>query len=98
MGWHIQSTDIIAAFLQGNELEREIFPRPPPDVCSKEFVWSLKCYIYGLNNASSAWYERIRAEFNGMLIGILVTLMILHLLEAKTFTPLLLKCSRRLSK
>ena len=36
MGWQIHSIDITAAFLQGNELEREIFLRPPPDVSSKE--------------------------------------------------------------
>ena len=32
-------------------------------MCSKEFVWSLKSCIYGLNDAPCAWYERIRAEF-----------------------------------
>ena len=40
MGYH--SIDITTAFLQGNELEHEIFLSPTPDVCSKEFVWSLK--------------------------------------------------------
>ena len=54
MGWQIHSIDITAAFLQGNELKREIFLRPPPDVCSKEFVWSLKRCIYGLNDAPRA--------------------------------------------
>ena len=57
------SIDITAAFLQGNELEHEIFLRPPSNVCSKEFVWSLKCCIYELNDALHAWYERICAEF-----------------------------------
>ena len=66
MGLKIHSTDITAAFLQGNELECEIFLRPPPDVCSKEFVWSLKCYIYGLNDAQRAWHERILLNQNSV--------------------------------
>ena len=119
MGWQIHSIDITIAFLQGSELEHEIFQRPPPDVCSKEFVWSLKRCIYGLNDAPHVWYERIHAEFKrsggvvstydnacsfGMMTMkcllefLLSTLMILHLLEAKPFTLLLLKSSRRLSK
>ena len=68
MDWQIHS----AAYLQGNESEHEIFLRPPPDACSKEFVWSLKRYIYGLNNTSHAWYERIRAEFK-RLVGVVST-------------------------
>ena len=111
IGWQIHSTDITAAFLQGNELEfeHEIFLRPSPDLCSKEFGWSLKRCIYGLNDAPHAWYERIHDEFKrlggvvstycmimpcsfGMMTMecllefLLATLMILHFLEAKTFT------------
>ena len=63
MDWQIHSIDITVAFLQGNGLEHEIVLRPPPDVCFKEFVWSLKRRIYRLNDAPRAWYERIRAEF-----------------------------------
>ena len=37
--WELQSLDISAAFLQGNPIQREIFLRPPDDVCSKAEVW-----------------------------------------------------------
>ena len=73
MGWQIHSIDVTAAFLQGNELECEIFLRKPPDMCSKEFVWSLKHSIYGLNDASCEWYGRIRAEFKRLLGGVVST-------------------------
>ena len=41
-------------------------------MCSKEFVWSLKRCIYGLNNTSHARYERICAEFK-RLSGVVST-------------------------
>ena len=52
-------------------LQREIFLRSPPDVCSKEFVWSLKRCICGLNDAPCAWFERGRAEFKRL--GVVVS-------------------------
>lgn len=45
MTWELQSTDITAAFLQGVPLEREVFLRPPPDVCSKSSVASSTMYV-----------------------------------------------------
>lgn len=60
MCWTLQSMDISCAFLQGRDLEREIFLEPPSDVCSKSEVWSLKRCIYGLNDAPRSWYERVK--------------------------------------
>ena len=60
MKWLIHSIDISAAFLQGNSLERELYLKPPADVCSKDVVWHLKRCIYGLNDAPRSWYNRVR--------------------------------------
>ena len=60
MIWEIQSIDISAAFLQGRKLEREIYLRPPSDVCPRTEVWRLKRCIYGLNDAPRSWYERVK--------------------------------------
>lgn len=57
--WNVQSIDITAAFLQGDEIEREIYLRPPRDVCSKDVVWKLKRCIYGLNDAPRSWYNKV---------------------------------------
>ena len=59
MYWEIQSIDISAAFLQGRKLEREIYLRPPSDVCPRTEVWRLKRCIYGLNDAPRSWYELV---------------------------------------
>ena len=58
--WALHSLDISAAFLQGENLEREIFLKPPKDVCSPHEVWRLNRCIYGLNDASRAWYSKVR--------------------------------------
>ena len=68
MSWKIQSIDITAAFLQGGLLEREVYLRPPRDVCPKENVWRLKRCIYGLNDAPRSWYNRVK-EFLVQLGG-----------------------------
>ena len=56
----MDSIDITAAFLQGGLLEREVYLRPPPDVCSADNVWHLRKCIYGLNDAPRYWYRRVR--------------------------------------
>ena len=60
MSWRLQSIDISAAFLQGGELEREVYLRPPVDICPKSEVWRLKRCIYGLNDAPRSWYKCVK--------------------------------------
>jgi flavodoxin len=55
----INSIDIAAAFLQGHEITREIYMKPPKDVRPEGKIWKLKCCIYGLNDAPREWYKLI---------------------------------------
>ena len=43
-------------------MERDVFLRPPVDVCPENEVWKLKRCIYGLNDAPRAWYSRVNKE------------------------------------
>lgn len=52
--------DIKSAFLQGMELSRDIFIRPPPEADSEGTVWKLKKCVYGLADASLYWYNRVK--------------------------------------
>ena len=61
-GWHVHSIDVRSAFLQGFEIEREIFVVPPPEAAKSEKLWNLKKTIYGLCDASRAWYLRSSEE------------------------------------
>ena len=48
-----------AAFLQGDPIEHEVYLKPSSDVCSDETVWCLRMCIYGLNDATRSWHERV---------------------------------------
>lgn len=60
--WELNSMDIKAAFLQGKELERVVYLKPPKEAKVPGKLWKLRRCIYGLNDASRYWYFRIREE------------------------------------
>jgi len=61
-GWNLRSLDISAAFLQGKELEREVFVQPPPKISIPGTVWKLKKGLYGLKEAARKWYDELSTE------------------------------------
>ena len=61
--WKCQAIDIKTAFLQGNPLSRDVFLKPPKEFQTEGHVWKLKKAVYGLNEASRAWYDRVINEF-----------------------------------
>ncbi|KAL2093504.1 hypothetical protein ACEWY4_010816 [Coilia grayii] len=58
--WTLHSMDIKAAFLQGVELSRDIYIRPPSEADCKGTLWKLKKCVYGLADASLYWYNRVK--------------------------------------
>ena len=42
MKWWVESQDFTSVFQQHDKLVREIFLKPPPDICSESQVWKLK--------------------------------------------------------
>ena len=62
--WNIQSTDIRNAFLQGRQLDRDVFVKPPKEAqFTKGILWKLNKCLYGLNDASKMWYDEIDNRF-----------------------------------
>src|SRR5258705_7975118 len=56
--------DVKMVFLNG-DLEHEIFMHPPPgcaDYGQKDIVWKLRKSLYGLKQASWAWYTKAKDE------------------------------------
>ena len=60
--WNVHSIDVRSAFLQGFDIERELFVVPPPEAALDGKLWKLKKTIYGLSDASRAWYLRSSKE------------------------------------
>ena len=60
--WPIESTDIKSAFLQGEPLDREVFIEPPPEAKQEGIIWLLNKCMYGLNDASRKWFEKVKRE------------------------------------
>ena len=50
--WRIETRDITAAFLQADDLEREIFVQPPQESEDRNNLWCLIKPMYGLDEAS----------------------------------------------
>ena len=58
-GFEIRAVDISAAFLQGRELDREVYVRPPPEFKKPGVVWKLLKGLYGLKEAARLWYDKL---------------------------------------
>nr|XP_039255142.1 uncharacterized protein LOC120332004 [Styela clava] len=59
--WQLKCIDIKTAFLQGEELKRNVYLMPPKETnCKEGIIWKLRKCVYGLTNASLKWYDRVR--------------------------------------
>ena len=58
-GWRLESIDVTAAFLQGSELDRDIFVTPPKEAKMDGFLWKMKKAAYGLYDASRRWWMKV---------------------------------------
>lgn len=61
--WTVKTTDIKSAFLQGKELERDIYIRPPKESKTPQhIIWKLKHGLYGLKDGARQFYESVKDE------------------------------------
>lgn len=60
-GWKVKSVDIKAAFLQADQLDRDVFVRPPRDIKKLGTIWKLVKPLYGLSDSSRNWYFTLRS-------------------------------------
>ena len=60
-GWVVKTTDIKSAFLQGKQLDREVFLLPPKEASEANGkIWKLKHCLYGLNDAARQFYLSVK--------------------------------------
>ena len=60
--WLCETMDIKAALLQGKEIERDIYVKPPEEAKKKGIIWKLNKVAYGLCDASRQWYFSVKEE------------------------------------
>ncbi|KAK4327171.1 hypothetical protein Pmani_002341 [Petrolisthes manimaculis] len=60
-GWVCHSLDVKAAYLQGYQIDRDVYLRPPPEF-NDGSLWKLKKTVYGLCDAARHWYLRVRSQ------------------------------------
>ena len=59
--WRINSVDFQSAFLQGEDVDSEIYLKPPKEA-NTEKLWKLRKRVYGLKQASRKWYNKVSSE------------------------------------
>ena len=60
--WTLESSDVKSAFLQGQNLDREVIIKPPKEAgVPTDKLWRLKVALYGLNDASLQFYIKVRS-------------------------------------
>ena len=59
--WHCHTVDVKAAYLQGDDIQREVYLQPP-DEYNRGKLWKLNKTVYGLCDAARAWYMRVKNE------------------------------------
>ena len=59
--WPIETVDVKSAFLQGTNLTRQVFVKPPKEVDAHNKLWLLNKCLYGLRDASRQWYTRVES-------------------------------------
>ena len=60
-GFKIRSLDFSSAFVQGKDIERTVYLRPPPDIRSSKpgMVWKVIKRLYGFKDASRGWMQAL---------------------------------------
>ena len=58
-GWEVNTLDIKSAFLQGSEIKRDLFIKPPKEAGTDK-LWKLLRTVYGLCDAPRAWYLSVK--------------------------------------
>ena len=62
-GFKLQAIDIRAAFLQSENLDRQIFMKPPSGIKLEGKLWRLNKPLYGLDDASRKFWLKIKEIF-----------------------------------
>ena len=61
--WTVKTIDIKSAFLQGREIRRDVYIKPPRESdTEKRTTWKLKHGLYGLKDGARQFYLSVKEE------------------------------------
>ena len=61
--WIVKTTDIKSAFLQGQEIKRDVYIKPPKDCENADgIIWKLRHGLYGLKDGARQFYLSVKEE------------------------------------
>lgn len=88
-GWKIQHIDVHAAFLQGKEISRLLFVKPPKEANTSK-LWLLKKCMYGLIDGPRMWYVELRETLEKLKMDVsMFDESFFHCQEMDTFCGLI---------
>ena len=64
--WQGQCLDVTSAFLQGADLERDVFVIPPEEERVDGELWRLIKSCYGLYDSARKWFLDVAAELENL--------------------------------
>ena len=68
-GWTVKGTNIKPTFLQGKEIQRDVYIKPPCETKRPaRKLWKLKKTLYGFNDAARKFNESIREELTNLAL------------------------------
>ena len=54
--------------MQGSQIERDVYLRPPLETDQLRTLWKLKTCVYGLSDAPCSWYARVMDDFEKLKV------------------------------
>ena len=58
-GWRVKTADVTSAFLQADQLDRDVHVKPPADIHVAGTLWKLWVPVYGMGDSGKKWYLTI---------------------------------------
>ena len=65
--WTLKSVDVTSAYLQSDNMTRDVFIKPPAYLKRKDVLWKLNKPLYGLGDAGRRWYMSLTATLKNTL-------------------------------
>ena len=67
-GWKIKSLDFTGAFLQGQDIDRTVYLRPPPDIRAEKpnIVWKTIKRLYGFKDSGRGWWLQFKGAMEAL--------------------------------